>query len=437
MKKISCLLILLLASSGFAERPEKPPGSPLPPAPPFPPAPPICQQIDVGQVNNNANKIFADNLNQDCDAAGLFADLDGPQLNAALTNSNPSKIATNNVALMNSVNNVNQVQVKSAYSKMNNDSTGKCAVKFEPAKMFEELVASNSDEITSLFLDSRRTKNSTYGLSFNALGNYSHLKAQSINPGFDAVSGGAALAFEYYGFENGLIGTSLNYIYTNVCQDYDLAESDTHQGIFSLYGIYTWDGFYANFSINGGYNDICNDRNISFPGFKAVAKSSFNNWQILPFLELGYDFIRSWGGVEPYLSLAYVGNWQECFTEKGAGVLNMVVDDHYSSQLRTELGLRFYDVWEYDWGWFFLKETIGYINKQFYDTGELTAGVVGGTSFFTTNIATRSQDLASFGLETIFVPGDRIYPYVSLAYIGEVGKRFQSHTGLLRVIKKF
>lgn len=392
--------------------------------------------ISTSQLSGK-NAAFANYLNQNSPAAAaLLAPLSGSTLNHALALTSPARNANTIASIENSVLQLNNASKKSAQTKRNNNAA--CSVaSFDAAENYENLLADATEDLTSLMSSFRKPTKSTYGVSVIGIGDYSHQIEQQQMPSYKTYSGGALLAFEYYDVGEGLIGANAGYSYSHVKQAKDSGSANINQGFSSIYGLFVCNQFYADLAVSGGVNNTKNRRNIFFPDFNAVAKSSIHNWQLLPHLELGYDFIFDSWGIEPYGSVDWVSNWQGHYRETGGGVFDMIVKSHHSSLLRSEAGLRFYEFWKLEWGWIFLREVVGYINKEFYGTGSMDVAIVGASNFFSIDTTSKPQNLCSNGVELVVIPNSRKYPYASFSYYGEIGAPYQSYQGMVRLIKKF
>ncbi len=267
-----------------------------------------------------------------------------------------------------------------------------------------------------------------------ALVEYSHQNAQDQTPAFSFTSEGVLAALDYSG-DGGVVGGGFGYGSTQI-DHAGRAHINQYYGTF--YGMVAFDYFYADFALWGGYHQINNKRHISFPGFDATAKANIHGWQFSPHLELGFSKPMNWGGYEPFVGLDWVNNWENGFKEKGADGLNMKITSRYSSLLRSEIGARIYETFCFNWCWLVLKEKLSYVNKTTFGTGKVTASLIGGfPGSFTVNTFDETQNLASIGFEILLDPTDDWYPYFSLEYAGEYGSGFQSHEGILKIVKQF
>jgi hypothetical protein len=142
--------------------------------------------------------------------------------------------------------------------------------------------------------------------------------------------------------------------------------------------------------------------------------------------------------VEPFLMFDWVNSWQHHFTESGVSGFNLVMDSQYASLLQSELGLRFYEQFQFDWGRFLLEEKISYINQAPFHFQDVNTFFVGSASTF--SIATGSskvQNLCGVQLYGSFLPSNQAFPYGVLTLQGAFGSSYQSYFICLNIGKNF
>jgi hypothetical protein len=142
--------------------------------------------------------------------------------------------------------------------------------------------------------------------------------------------------------------------------------------------------------------------------------------------------------IDPFVMFDWANSWQNSFREHGSSGLNITLNSQYSSLLRSEVGMRFIEELEYDWGCFKIEEKGSYVNKAPFHTGAGTAYFVGGIYPF--GVETFSSSIQNLGVAQIafyFTPRNTRYPYGSLDYQGEFGSSFQSHILVLEIGKAF
>ncbi len=276
-----------------------------------------------------------------------------------------------------------------------------------------------------------------YAVWAGAFGENLHQDGRHQTPGFNAVSEAVFVAFDYYGLKQGMVGGTTGYAHTNLKDEHNMGNAYVNYYYGSVYGTVQYAPFYMDIALLGGYQDIDNKRHISYPGYHETAKARYHAWQLSPHLELGGDIDRSWGGLEPFVAFDFVGTWQEGFKEHGATGMNMKQKHHFSSMLRSALGLRVYENWTWKNGTFLLKEEVGYVNRKIFHTGDVTAVIVGGTGSLLVEALQPTQNLGTVGIEGLFAPTNSSYPQFSLGYFGEFGKGTQLNQVILKIIKEF
>ena len=175
-------------------------------------------------------------------------------------------------------------------------------------------------------------------------------------------------------------------------------------------------------------------RNIHLTSFQFKSISHPEGFQLTSHFELGYnkekplytsasfDFF-----INPFTMLDWANNWQQSYQEKGNSPFNAGQNAQYSSFLRTEAGLRFYETFFFKKWTLLLEEKGSYVNKTPFNVGRVNAFLVGSAGSFTVETFTSSQNLGVVEMLFGFEPINRCYPYGSLSYQGEFGSGFQSH----------
>jgi len=166
-----------------------------------------------------------------------------------------------------------------------------------------------------------------------------------------------------------------------------------------------------------------------------------HGWLLSPHIELSYTYnnASNWFFAEPFGMVDWVNSWQHHAKEKGASGFNLVLDGTYASLLRSELGLRFYEVLRYQWGRLLISEKASYINRTPFHFNPINTFFIGGSasSFAVSTGSNASQDLGGAELNFTFLPCNGKFPYVSIDAQGEFGSNFQSYFAGIEVGKKF
>jgi hypothetical protein len=134
----------------------------------------------------------------------------------------------------------------------------------------------------------------------------------------------------------------------------------------------------------------------------------------------------------------YVSNWQGGYTEQGASGLNLVMDHHYSSVLRSEAGLRLFEEWNVTLGKFVFIQKVSYVNQlPFYFNSVTTSFVASSSSFPIAIGSSHVQNLGGVEVRGTFLPENDLYPYITFGFQGEFGSSYQSYFGNIEIGKAF
>jgi autotransporter-associated beta strand protein len=395
--------------------------------------------IDTTGLSGNAKKV-AKYLNKHAPIAPALmelASLSGEELKRALNSVSPARnalpifVAQNTYFALSEI--VNSHLSQQRFLKALQTKNKPLALNLIEDPMY---LADASDQIPPASAPQKQN-NPPYALWIGAFGEYFKGKEQHQTPGFEATTEGVLGAFDYYAKERGMAGMALGYAHTHLHEYDDAGKASINYFYSSLYGTVQASAFYMDVAAWWGYQDIENQRHIFYPGFEKTAKAYFHAWQLSPHLEFGGDVDFSWGGLEPYVAFDFVSTWQEKFKERGAGTMNMRQKSHYSSLLRSALGLRLYESWSGDWGCVLLKEEAGYVNKKIFHTGDVTTVIVGGTGSLFVETLQPTQNLGLAAAEVLYAPSNAHSPELSLGYFGEFGSKTQAHEVLLKIVKKF
>lgn len=275
-----------------------------------------------------------------------------------------------------------------------------------------------------------------YSPWLGVFGEYAHERSQKQTPSFETGTGGFVLATDYHRDIHlaPLIGGGMAYAHTHIHEADSAGHANINQGALVLYSAWNEPEWYVNWALWGGYYHAHNVRNIDLPGIPSgSAASSTHGWQLTPHFEIGYDYEDNWFCVEPFDMIDWVACWENGFEEHGAGMLDMGQKDRFCSLLRNELGVRFVETLVYDWGAVAFREKGSYVYQKAFQTGVITAFLVGSAGSFIVSTLTGAQNLGAVEFETLFTPSNKKYPYGTISYQGEFGSRYQSHQGMITI----
>ncbi|MCX6990869.1 MAG: autotransporter domain-containing protein [Chlamydiae bacterium] len=272
---------------------------------------------------------------------------------------------------------------------------------------------------------------------FSPFGNYVHQKAEGSNPSSNNSIGGFLVGYDY-SYSDLIFGGALGYAYNYIGLGSGVGHGSVQEELATFYGSYKQGYLLLNFALWGGYYELYNKRNSLF---SISSKANTEGWIFSPHLEVATPFKR--GNTvpvffEPFVMFDYVSNWQGGFTEKGSSGLNLVMDKHYSSVLRSEVGLRLLEEWNLKLGEFVFGQKFSYVNQSPFFFNSVTTSFVASASSFPVAIGgSQVQNLGAVEVNASFLPWNEKYPYISFGFQGEFGSSYQSYFGNLEIGRSF
>lgn len=258
---------------------------------------------------------------------------------------------------------------------------------------------------------------------------YDKQKKEGGNPASKNEIGGILAALDYRQSERIVLGGGFGYAFDYTAYAEKIGHAKINQEIAYFYSSFQWNWIFLNATVLGGIYQLNYDRHSA--GI-ITSKGKTDGWIASPHLEVSAApyFDPNWSSflIESFVMFDWVNNWQSHYTETGPSGLNLVMQDLYSSLLRSEIGMRLYEILSYRWGNIFIEEKVSYINKAPFHVGPVPVFFVGSISSF--SVATGSSSVQNLGgvqVYTSFVPANEKYPYLSIDLQGEFGSSFQGY----------
>ena len=290
-----------------------------------------------------------------------------------------------------------------------------------------------SEKLPSFYFDKG---NSSVWLSI--LGSYVREKSHCPQPSFSNNITGVVLGYDYLGIRNMVIGGGLAYAHNSVHYSNSGGKAAIDQEYAVIYLTHNGPLFYINAALWGGIFQTSNKRR-SLNFITSTAKPS--GWNLSPHLEMSYPILISpcqQTVIDPFISIDWSHNWQNNFCEKGHSGFNITMKDQHTSVLRTELGLRFYETFEFGWGNLFLEEKLSYVYRNPIHNKRANASFIGAISSFTVdtlNPSALNQGIYQLHAECSPVCLKSIY--ASLDFQGSFGTQIKSQTLTFSIGKSF
>ena len=298
-----------------------------------------------------------------------------------------------------------------------------------PAEMCpsqEEPLCSEPAQTAPTYFERHIQRERSNSLWSQIIGAFASQKEQKQTPGFKPSVGGIMIGWDQKTNEKSLAGIGAAYTFTHISEKEDAGYSRINQEY--LFGYASWmnEHFYFDGVLWLGGFQIHQVRDIDITGFSFTSSSSPIGWQLSPHVEFGYDHAWCIGEqkdleltLDPFVMLDWVNAWQMTYKERGHSPFNAGQKSYYSSLLRTEVGLRFYQTLYFTKWLCTFEEKGSYVNKAPFGVGRMTAFLVGSPGSFTVETLTQLQNLGVAEAAVIFEPVNQAYPYGSISYQGE------------------
>ena len=277
----------------------------------------------------------------------------------------------------------------------------------------------------------------TYVLWGAPFGLYAHHKKANPFPDLRDRSVGGIIGFDYLGWEGFVLGGGGAYAYQNIGYSNNFGKARVNQEFLTLYGAWHQKYIAIQGALWGGLYQMHNTRKTL--GFIS-STSHVNGWIFSPHVEISSPFQLKDKrfAIEPFVMFDWVNNWQGSVKEHGKSGLNLRIDRHYVSLLRSEVGLHLLQSCQLKKGGLTFEESFSYVNKTPFNTKRMSTYYVGSISTFNLQMfSNRTVNLGAVRFNARFTPCSLKPPYVYLTYQGEFGSNLLSHTVALEVGKRF
>lgn len=279
-----------------------------------------------------------------------------------------------------------------------------------------------------------RANYAVWGAPFGLFATYD--KGHSF-PKLQEWSAGGIVGFDYLGWDNIVLGGGAAYSFQHVDYKSQGGHAEIHQELLTVYAAWQGNHISIDGALWGGIYQMHNKRKTLGT---INSTSNVDGGIFAPHLRVGAPFKinNTVLTVEPYTMFDWINNWQGSIREKGSAGLNIRMDSHYVSLLRSEIGLRLMQELHYKSGDLTFEESGSYVNRAPFNAKKESAYYVGSVSTFSVQLfSDRVENLGALRLSGRFVPCNIVYPYVSLTYLGEFGANLMVNTFALEVGKRF
>ncbi|MCB1081942.1 MAG: autotransporter domain-containing protein [Chlamydiia bacterium] len=248
---------------------------------------------------------------------------------------------------------------------------------------------------------------------------------------------GGMVGFDYLGWDQVVLGGGAAYSYQDVDYKNVGGYAEIHQELLTVYAAWRGNHISIDGALWGGIYQMHNKRKT----LKTINSTSNVDGGIFsPHVRIGAPFKinKTVLTIEPYAMFDWINNWQGSIKEKGSGQLNIRMDSHYVSLLRSEVGRNLAQHLRYAHGALTFEESASYVNRAPFNAAKKSAYYVGSVSTFSVQLfSDRVENLGALRLSGRYVPCNIRFPYVSVCYLGEFGANLMVNTFALEVGKRF
>jgi outer membrane autotransporter protein len=297
-------------------------------------------------------------------------------------------------------------------------------------------VEAQTDDFSSIELhEPALNTEAPYDIWLMPFGDLLHQAKEGSIPSFTNQVAGSLLGFDAQCGREGVIGGALGYAFDYVHSGEGTGHAKINQETAVVYGSWNGNIGYVNGALWGGIYQVTNERHALF----VTSIGKIDGYLLSPHIEGGAvirtpkDFFY----IEPFGMIDWANSWQKSYSETSP-FLNLDVPSRYTSLLRSEVGLRFYEKIMTKTLQILLVEKASYINQTPFHMGDETVTFVGSDIPFPIAIgSTRTQNLAGAELHCWFVPLQAKSFYGSIDAQAEVGSSFQSYLASFTIGRRF
>jgi outer membrane autotransporter protein len=221
----------------------------------------------------------------------------------------------------------------------------------------------------------------------------------AANAGFDYRLGGIIAGYDHAMNDAVTLGAFGSYSEPKLDQDNSVSHTQTKSYQAGLYGRYRANAAHVDGIVSYAQNPTDSSRAVVVGALNRTATASFNGSTLSAQLEAGYTF-KGRIDVTPLAGLQWTRQYQNDYTEQGAGALNLVVPSRTLELLRSTVGARALYPFESAGATRMALEARAGWAHEFRDQGALSARLAGdptGASFSVTGISI-PRDSAVLGL---------------------------------------
>ena len=171
-------------------------------------------------------------------------------------------------------------------------------------------------------------------------GQFADLDSKDGHIGFDSYSAGALAGVQAQIHKTLAVGVAAGYSHITTDFHGSDSEGNVDSGHGAVYARYLNGQWRGDAVMGYTYRSFDMSRRVVIPMINALAESDHDGNEFAFQLKGAYDMLFGKLMISPEATMSYTGLWQDGYTETGAGIANMIIDDSFNDSFRTTLGVR-------------------------------------------------------------------------------------------------
>ena len=269
-------------------------------------------------------------------------------------------------------------------------------------------------------------------LRLTPFNNFVVQKAQSSIPAFTNEITGAVATFDIKK-EQIMLGAGGAYIYNHTHAS-QMGSLNINQEMLVAYSSWQNETFFVDAAFWGGF--------FQFQGVRKTQDTLTGHFRthgytVSPHVEFRAKFPFAWN-MEALAMMDWINQRQCHYTEHGSLNFRLNVPKTHGSLLRSEAGLRFWQLYRLGWGNLEITEKASYVNQLPFQKSVTSVLLIGASPFFSVGAGSLStQNLGAAEFRFSFFPHHPKMPFGILDLQGEFGSKLQSYFVATQIGKHF
>ena len=212
-------------------------------------------------------------------------------------------------------------------------------------------------------------------------------RARKTDPAFSSKTSGVMAGVDYRPTHDKLMGLGLgsfkNWVNTQLSFDKEASHTQVMNHFATLYGTWFYDGFYVDGAMTGVRSTYDSKQHIAFSTINRIASAKHQGFGLVPHIGAGYTMAFNQLQITPFMGADYIYNTEKAYQTTGANGLNQDIHRKTSVALRSEIGVKVAQTFEFEQGRWSPMASLNYNYKKSFKGGKTRSNLVNQPGFFT------------------------------------------------------